>query len=175
MDWLQFLPSFFGVLAAFGLNRYWSWIEDGRSRKKLYRDIKRELEQCSVILQGIERYLVKESDYDIYLQKGNLLPMDIWKSGVSSGSLRLIPYDHKTKFAEIYFRIESHNNDAEKVREVGTLGATLEKPKTTETRQFTNLEKLQNELHRNLRDSDSALHTDINNLLKQIYGDSAKD
>jgi len=176
MDWLMiwqslqsllllFLPPFFGVLAAFGLQRYWSWIEDGRAKKRLHLDIKRELGLCFLILQETENELVKNSDSDIYVRKANLLPTDIWKSGVSSGSLKLIPHDRRFVFAQTYFRIECHNSEAERVREISILAASEEKPKTTEPRLFTNLEKLQNELSRRLRDSDAALRKDINNLL----------
>jgi hypothetical protein len=163
MDWESFLPPFFGVLAAFLIQRVWSWFEDRGSRKKLLKGIKQELESCSEKLIG----------------EGNLLPTDIWKSGVSSGSLKLIPHDLKTEFAKIYFRIECHNFEAEKVREVSILAATTQKkPKAVIDAElqgrkvkvetpWTYAEMLHHELSVRLRKWEEGLKRDIDKLLKQ--------
>lgn len=129
-------------------------------------DIKKELESCSDKLVG----------------QGNLLPIDIWKAGVSSGLLRLIPYDLKMKLASIYFRIDCHNYEAEKVRDVSILAATTqEKPKAeidvefhgekvmVET-EWTHAELLHSELSVRLKKWEEELKKDIDNLLKQNVG-----
>jgi hypothetical protein len=140
-DWqslLPFLPPFLGVLAAFLIQRVWSWTEDRGNRKKLLQGIKKELESCSEKLIG----------------EGNLLPTDIWKSGVSSGSLKLIPHDRKTEFAKIYFRIECHNFEAEKVRDVNILAATdKDKARPENKWAFSDTQKLHNALSNRLRGS----------------------
>jgi hypothetical protein len=152
MDWLQFLPPFFGVLAAFLIQRIWSWFEDRDNKKKLLQGIKKELERCSELLVG----------------KGNIVPTDLWKSGVSSGSLKLIPHDHKIELAEIYFKIECHNFDAEKVFELMILAST-DKDKARPENQwiFSDTQKLYNTLSNRLVEKEAALRKEIDDLLKQ--------
>jgi hypothetical protein len=147
-----FLAPFFGVLVAFIIQ--WAWVrnENTSSKEKLLKDINKELTSCSQRLVG----------------EGNLLPIDIWKSAVSSGSLKLISHDHKFELASIYFRIECHNYEAEKVRDVSILAAT-DKDKARAENQwlYSNSEKLHIALSNRLIESEKALHSDIDNLLKQ--------
>jgi hypothetical protein len=162
MDWVSFLPPFFGVLAAFLIQRGWSWIEDRRGRKKLLQGIKKELKHCSDLLVG----------------KGNLVPTDMWKSGVSSGLMKLVPYDLKMELASIYFAIDCHNHEAERVRDVSILAATTqEKPKAEidvelqDKRKvrvespWTHAEILHSELSVRLVKREEELKRDIDNLL----------
>lgn len=114
MDWQPFVPfipffaSFFGVLTAFLLQWLGRRYDRRQDRKKFLKDIKHELEIGSTLLTGA----------------GQLLPIDMWESGKASGFLSLIPHDAKTKFATIYFRIESHNYEARRVRDTAVLAET---------------------------------------------------
>jgi hypothetical protein len=151
-----FLPPFFGVLVAFLIQRTWTWNENRDSKKKLLKDIKQELTLCFQRLIG----------------QGNLLPTDIWKSTVSTGSLKLIPYIHKFELASIYFRIECHNYEAEKVREVSIIAATTkEKSETTSFHLFSDTERLHNDLSRRLVGSEAELKKDIEHILSQKMWD----
>jgi hypothetical protein len=109
---ILFLPSFFGVLAAFAIQRLWQKIQDSKDRQNLLKDLRCELEKCSKLLKG----------------EGNLCPIDMWKSAIATGLLKLIPYEIKEEFASIYFRLDCHNYEAEKVREVSIM-STMEKGK----------------------------------------------
>jgi len=171
MDWLPFLPPFFGVLAAFLIQRAWSWNEDQSSKKKLLKDIRKELTSCSERLVG----------------QGNLVPTDIWKSAVSSGTLKVIPHDRKSELASIYFKIECHNYEAEKVRDVGILAETTQTEKPKAKREYgkegegerliiniidrTDAQLLWDELSVRLKKSEEELKKAIDDLLKQdIWG-----
>jgi len=115
MDFLSFLPPFFGVLVAFGLERLWKRHENRIERDKFLQDVKKELESCSGLLTG----------------KGNLCPVAMWKSGISSGIIRLIPIETRNELASVYFKLECHNYEAEKVRDVSILSwAEKGKPQT---------------------------------------------
>lgn len=121
MDWQSFVPfipffaSFFGVLAAFLFQWLGRRYDRRQDRKKFLKDIKRELETSSILLTGT----------------GQLLPTDMWESGKSSGFLRLLSYEVKIKLAQTYFAVDSHNYEAEKVRDVGIQSQLTwdEKPK----------------------------------------------
>lgn len=170
MDWQSFVPfvpffaSFFGVLAAFVLQWLGRRYEKGTDKKQFLQEIRKELKSCSQKLTG----------------EGNLLPQDMWESGKASGWLSLIPHEVKAQLASIYFRIECHNYEAEKVREVSILAATTkEKPKAevevevgeeetdiVET-PWTHAELLHNALTVRLKEEEMKLKKDIDSLLKQ--------
>lgn len=167
INWLSLLPPFFGVLLAFLVERLWKRYEENKDRKKFLQGIKKELELCAGLL----------------VRRGNLLPTDMWKSGISAGLLKLIPYQTKIELTSIYFRIDCHNNEAEKVRQVSILAATTkEKPKATidaklgdqpvkvET-PWTNAELLHSTLSVRLKKEEKNLRDDINKLLKQNIWD----
>ena len=103
VPFIPFFASFFGVLAAF----FFQWLgrryDRMQNRKKFLKDIKRELKTSSTLLTGT----------------GQLLPTDMWESGKSSGFLSLLSYEVKVKLAQTYFAVDSHNYEAEKVRDVG--------------------------------------------------------
>jgi hypothetical protein len=65
---LPFLPPFLGVLTAFLIERLWQNHVDGMDRQKFLQDVRKELEACSDSLNG----------------EGNLVPTEIWQSGISS-------------------------------------------------------------------------------------------
>jgi hypothetical protein len=94
---------------------------------------------------------------------------DQWKSAVSTGSLKLLPHDRKFELASLYFRIECHNYEAEKVRDVSILAATDKERVNVPTKLFglSNTQKLHIALSKRLVESEEALRNDINNLLKQ--------
>ena len=156
-----FLPPFFGVLVAFLVQRFWQEIQDMKDRQKFLRGVKQELESCSRLLGG----------------KGNLCPTDMWKSGISSGFLKLLSHEDKTELASIYFRLECHNYEAEKVSDVDILAAAERgKPqsllklepveKTGPAVISTYIELLLLQLSLNLKDSQDKLKADIDSLLK---------
>lgn len=145
MDWeslLPFVSTFLGVLAAFGLQWLGKRYDRGKDRQQFLQEIRKELESCSKLLTG----------------EGNLLPTDMWESGKSSGWLSLIKHEAKTQFASIYFRIECHNYEAEKVREVSIVAVLDE-------------QNLHAALFNRLRESEAELKKDIDSLLRQnIWG-----
>lgn len=163
MDWESFIPPFFGVLAAFVLQWLGRRYEKGKDKAHFLQDVRKELESCSQKLTG----------------EGNLLPKDIWDSGKASGWLSLLSHEVKVQLASVYFRIECHNYEAEKVREVSILAATTqEKPKAEidvelpETKvkvetPWTHAELLHSDLTVRLKKEEVALKGDIDNLLKQ--------
>jgi len=162
---LLFLPSFFGVLAAFAIQRLWQKIQDSKDRQKLLKDLKAELEKCSKLLIG----------------EGNLCPVTMWKSGIATGLLKLIPYETKEELASIYFRLECHNYEAEKVREVSIM-SMMGKGKPQNINKIEPLMKktpsvfktygeiLHWQLSLRLIDSEKKLKNDIEKLLtKQVW------
>lgn len=172
-DWTKFieyllplLPPFFGVFLAFTIERIWKRIENRKERKKFLKSIKEELESCSKRLDG----------------KHHLLRTDIWKYGISVGTLGLLPYETKTKLARIYSGIQSHNYEAKRVRDVSILSATTkEKPRVPVTAlqegkpitiPMTTPEVLHSLLSTNLRKGEKRLRNSINELLKQNIWDS---
>lgn len=114
MDWQIFVPfipffaTFFGVLAAFGLQWYGKHREKESDRKRFLKDIRHELETGSTYLTGAAQ----------------LLPTDMWESGKASGFLTLLSHEVKTKLATAYFAIGSHNYESVKLRDVSILAAT---------------------------------------------------
>jgi hypothetical protein len=156
MEWESFLPpligSFVGVLVGFGLNRRWTnWIEE-KTCKTFYRDIKKELKNCLDRLTG----------------EGKLLPNDIWKSGVSSGLLQLIPYEIKHRLASVYFKIECFNYEATRVRDISVMVGTGE--------QNLQLLHYSRDLSNKLRESEEALKKEISEILEiDIGGAMRKD
>jgi len=169
MDWVSLLLSLgiFGVLLAFVINRLWNKYDVIKARKKFLQSIKMELDECYSLLEG----------------EGNLLPIDMWKSGIFTGSLRLIPYEIRSSLARVFFKIECHNYEAEKIRYVSILAATTkEKPKAKIINQhgeklveietpWTHAELLHNELSVRLRKEEEKLKEEISKLLKQDFWD----
>ena len=166
MDWQSFVPffaSFFGVLAAFILQWLGRRNEKEIDRKQFVQEIRNELQSCSQRLT----------------EDGNLLPRDMWESGKASGWLSLIPHEVKTQLASIYFRIECHNYEAEKVRQVSILAATtkekpkaeveieLENKKVIVESAWTHAELLFSDLGVRLKEEEIELKKDIDSLLKQ--------
>lgn len=158
-----FLPPFFGVLTAFLVERLWHRYSNRKERQKLLQDLKKELESCSKLLVG----------------EGNLCPRDMWLSGVSSGLVRLIPTEPRNELASLYFKIESHNYEAEKVRDVSILSASdkgkpqdliMIKPvmKESPAAFLTHTEMLHYQLSKRLIDSEKKLREDIESLLKKL-------
>ena len=161
---LIFLPSFFGVLAAFGFQRVWQKYQDSNDRQKLLQGFKAELEKCSKFLVG----------------DGNLCPIYMWKLGIATGLLKLLSFEVKEELASIYFRLECHNYEAEKVRDVSIM-STLEKGKPQNIIKIvpvmknspvvfkTHAEILHWQLSNRLRVSEETLQKDINNLLQRRF------
>jgi len=109
VPFFPFFASFFGVLLAFFLQWLGRRYDRREDRGKFLRDIRHELETGSTWLTGA----------------GQLLPTDMFESGKLSGFLTRLKYETKTKIASIYFSIESHNYESEKVRDIGILSQLL--------------------------------------------------
>ncbi len=152
MDWESFLPPFFGVIAAFAVQWLGKKYDRRKDRRKFLLEIKEELESC----------------YDLLKGHGNRVPIDMWESGKAVGILSLIRHEIKIQLAEVYFKIQCHNYEAEKVREVSIIAETT-KPKSDEPwpRFFTDAERLHRALSGRLSESEMALREDIDKLLKQ--------
>lgn len=155
MQWesfLPFVPTFFGVLAAFGLQWLAKRYDRRKDKQQFLQEVRKELASCSKLLTG----------------EGRLLPTDMWESEKASGWLSLIKHEVKTQFASIHFRIECDNYEAEKVRDVSVLAETTkEKPNPTGIHFFSDAEKLHNALSNRLRESEAELKKDIDSLLRQ--------
>jgi hypothetical protein len=164
MEWESFLPPFFGVLAAFALQWLAKRYDKRKDRQKFLGEVKKELEDCSRLLTG----------------EGNLMPIDMWEAGKASGFLSLVKRETKFTLAPIYFRIQCHNYESEKVRDVGILAETTkaEKPKAEFTIDkpdkeivvhlpCTYPELLWQSLSVRLKKDEEKLRKDIEDLLKQ--------
>ena len=164
MDWASLLLSLgvFGIVVTFAIERVHKAYEVRRDRGKFLRIVKRELEESRNLLTG----------------DGNLLPTDMWRSGISTGSLKLISYDDQILLARVYFRIECHNYEAEKVRDVSILAASEKgKPqklvkiepvmKQSPAEFHTYSELLHWQLSLRLRESEKSLRRDIDSLLEK--------
>lgn len=104
MDWEAFLPplggSFFGVIAAFGLNYVYQSYNNRRDKIKYINMIGSEIDMCISVLE---------------LDIVQLLPVDRWTSAVNSGALKLFEVDIELKSLCIdYYRIFDFNNRAGK-------------------------------------------------------------
>jgi len=102
------IGPFFGVLGAFALQRLYGWYRDSQNEKKLKESLRSELERCLALLTG----------------KGNLLPVMMWNSAVSSGDVKLLSYDERTQLSGVYFEIENHNYEAKRVRDSAIVAQT---------------------------------------------------
>jgi len=101
MDWFSFLPPFFGVLAAFGLDRLVEWVRKYLSRRNLLRDLREELGETGNKLTGA----------------GSLLYPDIWDSAISSGQIRLLKSEQIRKLARVYSFIKGTEYEATRLRD----------------------------------------------------------
>jgi len=164
MDWVSLLLSLglFGVLLTLMIDIARNAYEVRRNKGKFLQSVKKELEECHSLLNG----------------EGKLLPTDMWKSGISTGSLKLISYEDQILLARVYFRIECHNYEAEKVRDVSILAASEKgKPqklvkietvmKQSPAEFYTYSELLHWQLSLQLRESEKILRSDIDSLLKR--------
>jgi hypothetical protein len=95
------IGPFFGVLGAFILERLYGWYKDTQNENKLKESLRGELEKCLALLTG----------------QGNLLPIMMWNSAVTSGDVKLLSYDERNQLSGVYFEIENHNYEAKRVRD----------------------------------------------------------
>jgi hypothetical protein len=103
MDLQLFLPSFLGVLAAFGLEHLWSYAGDRRARADLLRGIKDELEQGKERLDELQ---------------GKLVPRDSWESAINSGQAMLLKHEVRSQIRRLYFAIDNYNYEIKLVRQL---------------------------------------------------------
>ena len=173
MDWqtlqsllVPFFPPFFGVLAAFVLQWAAKQVYKRNDRIRFLGELKKELSECSRLLVG----------------EGVLLPTDMWEAGKASGMVSLIKGENKATLASVYFKIQGHNYESVKVRDVGILATTTkgEKPKaelktrypsgevvTVGHSEYTYPELLWQALSQRLGGGEETLKKEIDDLLKQ--------
>ena len=112
------LGPFLGVVGGLGAQRLYDWFKDDGNKKKLKENLKNELEQSMELL----------------IEQGNLLPTMMWNSTVTSGDVKLLSFNERTRLSQIYFNIDNHNYEAKRVRDVavmvkaGRIGGSLDKP-----------------------------------------------
>jgi hypothetical protein len=150
MDWASFLPPFFGVLVAFAINRVYGYIKDMIDKKKLLRSFKTELETSLGFLDG----------------HGNILPVTIWNSAMTSGKLMLLSYNQIIQISSIYFSIENQNYEAKRTRDIAEMYETEGHPTARET-----VKQHWQRLTLRLNTLENILRNDINELLKQNIWD----
>jgi len=141
--------AFFGVLTAFILERLYSSYKDGQNRQKLKENLKGELERCMTLLTG----------------KGNLLPTAMWNSTVTSGDVKLLSFDKRTKISSIYFEIDNHNYEAKRVRD----SAVLAGGETGSGVMYTGSQQYWLQLSKVLRENEVILKQKISELLKEPW------
>ena len=96
-----FVGPFLGVVGGLATQRVYDWLKDERNKKTLKENLKNELENCMELLSG----------------QGNLLPIMMWNSIVTSGDVKLLSFDERNKLSRIYFEIDNHNYEAKRVRD----------------------------------------------------------
>ena len=102
MDFGSFLPPFFGVLSAFGLNYLYSWIKDSGTKRALLRALKAELEQA--------RDRLRE-------EQGKSVPMDNWQLAVHSGRALLLKHEVFSRIGKMYFAVDNYTYEIKLVRQ----------------------------------------------------------
>jgi len=53
--------------------------------------------------------------------KGNLLPIAMWNSAISSGDIGLLSFTDRTKLSSLYFEIDNYNYEAKRLRDVSVI------------------------------------------------------
>jgi hypothetical protein len=96
---------FLGVIGGLAAQRLYDWLKDEGNKKTLKESLKNELEKCIELLTG----------------QGNLLPTMMWNSTVTSGDVKLLSFNDRTKLSQIYFNIENHNYEAKRVRDIAVM------------------------------------------------------
>ena len=99
--WFPFVPPFFGVLAAFLLERCVSSVRDCRTKKVLLRRLHLELRQARDRLSKL---------------LGHTVPMTSWKLAIYSGRALLLPHETLDKISSLYFDLENYDYEIKLVR-----------------------------------------------------------
>jgi len=102
MDLLSFLPPFLGVLAAFGLERLWSYVGNCRARADLLRSLKSELEYAKDRLDELQ---------------GKRVQRDTWVSGTYSGRTMLLRHEVRSQIGRAYFALDNYSYEIELMRQ----------------------------------------------------------
>jgi hypothetical protein len=97
-----------GILIGFGLDRTYTGYKDRKHRRELKINLREELTKCQKLLTG----------------KGNLLPIAMWNSAISSGDIGLLSFADRTKLSSLYFEIDNFNYEAKRVRDVAVMANT---------------------------------------------------
>jgi hypothetical protein len=102
MDFGSFLPPFFGVLSAFGLNYLYSWAKDLRTKGTLLKGIRAELEQARDRLRELQ---------------GKTVPMDSWRLAIHSGRALLLDHEILSRISKMYFAMDNYTYEIKLVRQ----------------------------------------------------------
>lgn len=110
----SFLPPFFGVLAAFGLNGLKEWYSGQKRKINYLKSIRIELDRAESNLNQAISNFDKFNLPDYYAQLANqpvypdILSTPSWNSLISSGDLRLFP-DEASTLGKVYSEIRNYN------------------------------------------------------------------
>jgi hypothetical protein len=102
------LGPFLGVVGGLASKGLYDYFKDAGNKKKLKENLKNELENCLELLT----------------EKGNLLPIMMWNSTVTSGDVKLLSFDERNKLSKIYFEIDNYNYEAKRVRDSAVVAST---------------------------------------------------
>ena len=95
-QWQAFLPPFFGVLAAFGINYLHQLYKNRNDRIKYIGMIRSEIVSCLDILEQ---------------DRIRILPIDRWTSILNSGGLKLFDVDKEIEpLTKVYSHIQRYNH-----------------------------------------------------------------
>ena len=101
----ELIGTLAGILIGFGLDRTYTGYKDRKHKQELKVNLKEELTKCQVLLTG----------------KGNLLPIAMWNSAISSGEIGLLSFTDRTKLSSLYFEIDNYNYEAKRLRDVSVI------------------------------------------------------
>jgi len=102
MDWTSFLPPFFGVIAAFTLQWFASYLNNRRTRKTLLIQLHAELK--------LARDRLSES-------VGHTLSIASWRLAINSGRAMLLPLVVLDKINLCYSWLEYYDSEIRLVRQ----------------------------------------------------------
>lgn len=117
----SFLSTLMGVFLAFEIERRWQSYRARAVAKNALLNLREELEESRLKLEPKE---------------GNLLPTVYWRSLISTGDITLIESPIRGNIARLFSKIEIHNYEAEKVRDIA------DKAKTSNDNQLLSLWEL---------------------------------
>ena len=101
----ELIGTLAGILIGFGLDRTYIGYKDRKHKQELKVNFKEELTKRQELLTG----------------KGNLLPIAMWNSAISSGDIGLLSFTDRTKLSSLYFEIDNYNYETKRLRDVSAI------------------------------------------------------